>query len=83
MCQQLASHHMRFDEIFDLVRARYTSIVEELALSLDIDSMQEVYTAIADGASRALCESRRIYERVTSGGLFGFSFCGRKRTDSF
>lgn len=85
MCQQLASHHMRFDEIFDLVRARYTSIVEELALSLDIDSiLQEVYTAIADGASRAFCASRGEYmNALLLADYLGFPFVDAKELIHF
>jgi aspartate kinase len=59
MCHQLASHGLNFEDVYKLVRNRYTDICEDLDSSVEIQEiLDEVFKKIADGASRDYCASR-------------------------
>lgn len=62
MCQQLASHGLNFDEIYNLVQKRFEDICSELNLDLDISSiLKEIRRKILDGASKDYAASRGEY----------------------
>lgn len=62
MCHQLASHGLNFDDVFKLVRNRYTDICQELDSSIEIEEiLDKVFKNIANGASKDYCASRGEY----------------------
>lgn len=62
MCQQLASHGLNFDEIYNLVQKRFEDICVELNLNLDISSLlKEIKKRIQEGASKDYAASRGEY----------------------
>ncbi|NLN49274.1 MAG: aspartate kinase [Clostridiales bacterium] len=62
MCQQLASHGLNFDEIYNLVQKRFEDICVELNLNLDISSLlKEIRKKIQEGASKDYAASRGEY----------------------
>ena len=59
MCHQLASHGLNFEDVFKLVRSRYTDICEDLGSSIEIqDILDKVFENISNGASKDYCASR-------------------------
>lgn len=59
MCHQLASHGLNFEDVFKLVRNRYTDICQDLDSSIEIEEiLDEVFKKIANGASKDYCASR-------------------------
>jgi len=62
MCQQLSSHGLNFDEIFNIIQKRYEDICNELDLTIDISSiLKEIKKEIQDGASKDFAASRGEY----------------------
>lgn len=62
MCYQLASHNLHYQEIFDLVKNRYTEIRDQLAIHVDLDSeFQQIQMDIEAGADADYCASRGEY----------------------
>lgn len=62
MCHQLSSHGIHFDEVFQIIKERYTEICKDLELKTPIeDILQEVYETISNGGSRDYCASRGEY----------------------
>ncbi len=59
MCHQLASHGLNFEDVFKLVRNRYTDICEDLNSSIEIQEiLDKVFENITNGASKDYCASR-------------------------
>lgn len=62
MCQQLASHGLNFDEIFNIIQKRYEDICSDLNLDLDIRSiLNTIKNNIQNGASKDFAASRGEY----------------------
>ena len=60
MCYQLASHGLNFDEVFNLIKDRYTEISKELDLDVDIEGfLKEIRYNISNGASRDYTADRK------------------------
>lgn len=80
MCHQLASHMLNFEDVFKKIRERYKSICEELDLSVDIDAiLEEIYTAMQNGASRDYCASRGEYiNAILLADYLGYKFVDSK-----
>ncbi len=80
MCHQLASHRLNFDEVFGRIHDRFSSIAQELALSVDIEGiLDEIYANIAQGASQDYCASRGEYVNgILLADYLGFQFIDAK-----
>ncbi len=62
MCYQLASHHLRFEDVFAIVRTRYQQIHSSLGLKQNLEQvLDDIQTSIRDGAGRDYCASRGEY----------------------
>jgi len=62
LCHAHVQQNVPFDEVFKLISERYTGIVEELGVKLDIKArMEEVKKRIAEGASSDYTASRGEY----------------------
>ena len=62
MCQQLAAHNLNFDEVYNIVKNRYTEICEGLNLNFDIHGiLEDIKEKIRLGASRDYAASRGEY----------------------
>lgn len=76
MCHQLASHGLNFEDVFKLVRKRYTEICQDLDSKVGIEEiLDDVYHNIANGASKDYCASRgeHINGKILAGYL-GYNF---------
>ena len=62
MCYQLASHRLRFEEVFDIIRARFMEIGQGLKIRLNLkEVLDTVEQEIGAGATRDHCASRGEY----------------------
>lgn len=62
MCQQLATHGLNFDEVYNIIQKRYEDICKELDLNLDINTiLNDIKKKIQDGASKDYAASRGEY----------------------
>lgn len=62
MCYQLASHHLSFDDIFNLVRDRFLAIRDQLGMDLAIETdLEAIHDRIGQGADYDYCASRGEY----------------------
>ncbi|NLL82199.1 MAG: aspartate kinase [Tissierellia bacterium] len=80
MCHQLASHGLNFDEVFNLIKERYTEISRELNLDVAIeDLLNEIKLNISNGASKDYTASRGEYlNGVLLAAYLGFEFIDPK-----
>ena len=80
MCYQLASHGLNFDEVFNLIKDRYTEISKELDLDVDIEGfLKEIRYNISNGASRDYTASRGEYlNGILLANYLGFEFIDPK-----
>ncbi|MDI6618545.1 MAG: aspartate kinase [Clostridiales bacterium] len=61
-CREKAKLDMPFDDIFDIISKRYTDIINELGLNLDINkNLKDIKNNIKRGASRDYTASRGEY----------------------
>ncbi len=61
-CQRLNTQGKEYDEVFDLIAARYMDIAEELGLSIDLrGELDEINEAILNGATADYAASRGEY----------------------
>lgn len=62
MCHQLASHHLSFDEVFQILEERYLEIARNLNLKVPIsEALKNIKENIGKGATRDYCASRGEY----------------------
>ncbi|MBQ6564403.1 MAG: aspartate kinase [Clostridia bacterium] len=61
-CFHLCQNQQNFDETFDIIRARYHEIADELDLHVDLDrELDHIHGKIAAGADADYCASRGEY----------------------
>ena len=62
MCYQLASHQLRFEDVFGIIRGRYEEIHSGLGLKQDLKGvLDDIEERIREGAGRDYCASRGEY----------------------
>lgn len=62
MCYQLASHQLRFEDVFAIIRARFMEIHQGLGLQQElVPVLDDIEHRIRAGASRDYCASRGEY----------------------
>lgn len=62
MCVQLASHHLNFTEVYNIIEKRYQAIARDLHLKTDITAaLAETKSFISQGESPEKCVSRGEY----------------------
>jgi aspartate kinase len=59
MCYQLASHQLRFEDVYSIIRGRFEDIHRDLGLKQPLTPLlDEIEESIRQGASRDYCASR-------------------------